>query len=302
MANRSFRRVIGWIGRGIRGPPRDAILAKSVKKKDLGKTFGIHRAGDTLGAIMGPIVAFAIVGIIGIRGIFWLALIPGLLALLVFWLLVNEKNPKASKQKKTFLASLNDLPDKFKLFLSAVFVFGIADFSHTLLIAFVVATLSPVMGFAAATATGVALYTIRNVVYAVACYPFGVLGDRFGRRNVLAIGYAIAVFTFIGFILAPADLVIYGILFAMTGTFIAAEDTLEVSVVGEIVEEKKRGLGFGALATVNGIGDFISSATIGILWSLFSFTVGFAFSAVLALIGTVILIKTNNSSKNYIRK
>jgi MFS family permease len=153
------------------------------------------------------------------------------------------------------------------------------------------------MGFAAATATGVALYTIRNIVYAVACYPFEVLGDRFGRRNVLAIGYAIAVFTFIGFILAPADLVIYGILFAMAGTFIAAEDTLEGSVAGEIVEEKKRGLGFGALATVNGIGDFISSATIGILWSLFGFTVGFAFSAVLALIGTVILIRTNNSSK-----
>jgi MFS family permease len=288
-------RAFGWMGRGIRGPPRDAILAKSVEKKDLGKAFGIHRMGDTLGAILGPLAAFAIVAAVGLREIFWLALIPGFLALLAFWLLVKEKNPAPSGEKRTFVASLTGLPGRFKSFLGAVLVFGVADFSHTLLIAFAVVTLTPSLGFVEATAAGIGLYTIRNIVYAAACYPFGAWGDRFGRRKMLAIGYAIAVLTFIGFILAPPNLVIYGILFALAGAFIAAEDTLEGAVAGELVEEKKRGLGFGALATTNGIGDFVSSVVVGILWAFFGYAAGFAFSAVFGLAGTIILVMSNHS-------
>jgi MFS family permease len=291
-------RAFGWMGRGIRGPPRDAILAKSVEKKDLGKAFGIHRMGDTLGAILGPLAAFAIVAAVGLREIFWLALIPGFLALLAFWLLVKEKNPAPSGEKRTFVASLTGLPGRFKSFLGAVLVFGVADFSHTLLIAFAVVTLTPSLGFVEATAAGIGLYTIRNIVYAAACYPFGAWGDRFGRRKMLAIGYAIAVLTFIGFILAPPNLVIYGILFALAGAFIAAEDTLEGAVAGELVEEKKRGLGFGALATANGIGDFISSIVVGVLWALFGFTAGFVFSAVVAAIGTGTLLWASHNAKS----
>ena len=290
-------RAFGWMGRGTRGPPRDAILAKSVEEKDLGKAFGVHRAGDTLGAVLGPVAAFAIVGAIGLRDIFWLALIPGILAVLTFWLLVKEKNPVPSGEKRTIIASLTGLPSRFKIFLSAILVFGIADFSHTLLISFAVITLTPSLGFVQATAAGVGLYTIRNIVYALACYPFGAWGDKFGRRKMLAIGYAIAVLTFIGFILAPPNLVLYGILFAMGGAFIAAEDTLEGAVAGELVEEKKRGLGFGALATANGIGDFVSSVVVGVLWAFFGFAAGFAFSAVLGLAGILMLLRANGSKQ-----
>ena len=290
-------RAFGWMGRGARGPPRDAILAKSVEEKDLGKAFGFHRAGDTLGAILGPLAALAIVGAVGLREIFWLALIPGFLALLTFWLLVNEKNPAPSGEKRTLAASLTGLPGRFKTFLGAVFVFGIADFSHTLLIAFAVAVLTPSLGLAQATAAGIGLYTIRNIVYALACYPFGAWGDRFGRRKMLASGYAIAALTFIGFALAPQNLIIYIILFAMAGAFIAAEDTLEGAVAGELVEERKRGLGFGTLATANGIGDFVSSVAVGFLWAFAGFTAGFAYSAVLATAGTLMLLWMNSSTK-----
>jgi len=295
-------RAFGWMGRGIRGPPRDAILAKAVGKKDLGKAFGVHRAGDTLGAIAGPLVAFAVVGILGVREIFWLAVIPGLLAMFVFWILVKEKNPAPSGEKRTIIASLTGLPGRFRTFLGAVLLFGIADFSHTLLIAFAVATLAPSLGFVGATAAGVGLYTIRNIVYAGACYPFGAWGDRFGRRKILAIGYAIAVVTFIGFILAPPDLIAYGVLFALAGAFIAAEDTLEGAVAGELVEEKKRGLGFGALATMNGIGDFVSSVTVGALWAFFGFSAGFAFSAIIAAAGTLLLFWTNKPGPGALKR
>lgn len=290
-----FGRFIGWIGRGMRGPPRDAILAKSVDPKDLGKAFGFHRAGDTLGAIVGPLVALALVASIGIRNVFWLALIPGFIALALFWLLVKEKNPAPSGEDRTLISSMAGLPSKFKQFLSAVLVFGIADFSHTLLIAFAIVSLTPSLGFTYATAAGAGLYVIRNVVYAVASYPFGAIGDRVGRWNMLIAGYVIAVFTYIGFILAPPDLLAYAILFALCGVFIAAEDTLESAVAAELIEDRSRGLGFGALATMNGIGDLISSILIGFLWAFVGYSAGFMVAAVIAALGTVLLVVASSS-------
>ena len=283
-------RVIGWMGRGTRGPPRDAILAKSVDRADLGKAFGFHRAGDTLGAIAGPLGAFSLVAYLGTREIFWLTLIPCALALLTFWLFVREKDPAPSGEYRTIVASLKGLPGGFKRYLSAVLVFGIADFSHTLLIAFAVVMLTPSLGFVQATMAGVILYTIRNIVYAAACYPFGALGDRIGRKTLLVCGYGIAVATFIGFALAPPDLVLYGILFALCGVFIAAEDTLESAVAAEMIEERGRGLGFGALATMNGIGDLASSILIGFIWAFVGYSAGFAFAAVVAAAGTIMML------------
>jgi len=282
-------RVIGWMGRGTRGPPRDAILAKSVDPKDLGKAFGVHRAGDTLGAIAGPLIAFVLVGYMGTREVLWLTMIPAILALITFWLFVKEKDSAPSGDPHSLVASLKGLPGGFKNYLAAILVFGIADFSHTLLIAFAVVMLTPSLGFAQATAAGVILYTIRNIVYAVASYPFGALGDRFGRKRMLVLGYAIAVITFTGFIFVPPDPFLYAILFAFCGVFIAAEDTLESAVAGEMIEEKYRGLGFGALATMNGIGDLLSSILIGFIWAFVGYSAGFAFAAVVAAAGTMLL-------------
>ena len=287
-------RVVGWMGRGTRGPPRDAILAKSVDQKDLGKAFGFHRAGDTLGAIAGPAVAFLLVAYMGTREIFWLTLIPGFLAILTFWFFVREKDPAPSGDTRTLVTSLKELPAGFRKYLSAILVFGIADFSHTLLIAFAVVMLTPSLGFVQATAAGAILYMIRNIVYAAACYPFGALGDRFGRKKLLVAGYVIAVLTFVGFVLAPPDPIVYGILFALCGVFIAAEDTLESAVAGEMIEERQRGLGFGALATMNGIGDLCSSILIGFIWAFVGYSAGFMFAAVVAAVGTIMMFAWAN--------
>ncbi|MDI6718639.1 MAG: MFS transporter [Methanomicrobiales archaeon] len=289
-------RVIGWVGRGTRGPPRDAILAKSVPPQDLGKAFGFHRAGDTLGAIAGPLVALALLASIGIREIIWLTLIPGFLAVGSFWLLVREKNPAPSRDRMNLVASLRDLPERFKRFLGAVLVFGIADFSDTLLVAFAIVALTPSLGFTAATAAGAALYVIRNAVYAAGSYPFGVLGDRFGRWRVLIFGYAVAFVMYIGFAVVPPGLFIYGVLFALAGLYLAAEDTLEGAVAAELVEERRRGTGFGALATVNGIGDLASSIVIGFIWTFVGYTAGFLFAATVAAIGTLLLAAARSRS------
>ena len=292
-------RAFGWLGRGIRGPPRDAILASSVEKKNFGKAFGVHRTGDTLGAIAGPLAAVYLVSSmhIQLREIFLVSIIPGILAAVAFWLLVKEKKSKDAQSSKPFVFSLKEIPKRFRLFVAAVFSFGIADFSHTLLIFFAVTQLSPSMGLIGAAAAGAVLYLIRNVSYALFSYPFGSLGDRFGRRKMLALGYGVAVITFIGFIFAPVDLLVYSILFVLAGAFIAAEDSLEGAVTGELLDDDKRGLGYGVLSTANGIGDFASSIIVSSLWSAFGFASGFAFSAVVGLIGTLTLLWTSSLDK-----
>jgi MFS family permease len=288
-------RLFGWIGRGIRSPPRDAILSKSVEKKDLGKAFGFHRASDTLGAVAGPAVALILVSSLGIREILWLAVIPGFIAFVAIWLFLRERDTAPHPKPRPLLVSLTGLSSRFKLFLSAVLIFGIADFSQTLLIAFAIVRLTPSLGFVTATAAGAGLYLIRNIVYAGASYPLGLLGDHFGRRPMLVIGYAIAVLTFIGFVLAPVNLIFYSALFAMCGVFIAAEDTLESALAGEMVEEESRALGFGALATVNGVGDLVSSVMIGFIWAFVGYSAGFMIAAVIAGAGTILLIWTSRS-------
>ena len=285
-------RLVGWIGKGIRSPSRDAILSKSVEKKDLGKAFGFHRASDTLGAVAGPAVALILIASIGIREILLWAVIPGFIAFVAIWLFLRERDAAPHPRPRPLVASLKGLPSRFRVFLSAVLVFGIADFSHTLLIAFAIVSLTPSLGFAVATAAGAGLYLVRNIVYAGASYPLGLLGDRVGRRPVLILGYAIAVATFIGFVIAPANLVVYGILFAMCGIFIAAEDTLESALAGEMVEEESRALGFGALATTNGVGDLVSSVMIGFIWAFVGYSAGFMVAAVIAAAGTILLIWT----------
>jgi MFS family permease len=288
-------RLLGWIGKGIRSPSRDAILSKSVEKKDLGKAFGFHRAGDTLGAVAGPAIALVLVASMGIREILWLAVIPGILAFVAIWLFLRERDTAPHPRPLPLAASLKGLPSRFKAFLSAVLVFGIADFSQTLLIAFAIVSLTPSLGFTTATAAGAGLYLVRNIVYAGASYPLGSLGDRVGRRPMLILGYAIAVVTFVGFVIAPVNLVVYGVLFAMCGIFIAAEDTLESALAGEMVEEDSRALGFGALATVNGVGDLVSSVMIGFIWAFVGYSAGFMVAAVIAAAGTLLLVWTTRN-------
>lgn len=282
-------RAAGWMGRGIRGPPRDAILSASVAEPDLGKAFGFHRAGDTLGALAGPALALAFVATIGLREVFWLALIPGLLAIAAFGLLVRAERPLPQTDRVSLVASLAGLPPRFRAFLSAVFVFGLADFSHTLLIAYATVALTPALGLVQAAAAGAGLYLVRNATYALASYPLGSLGDRVGRSRLLIGGYLLAVVTFLGFAIAPPSIPGFALLFGLAGIYIAAEDTLEGAVAGGLNSAGRRGIAFGALATVNGVGDLVSSIAIGFVFALAGYPAGFALAAVVAAAGTILL-------------
>jgi MFS family permease len=298
-------RAFAWFGRGIRGPLRDAMLAESVVDKDCGKAFGFHRAGDTLGAIIGPLLGalflFLLEPLAGqdvshpFRVIFLLTLIPGLGSALAFAWLVREKIRPANHQLK-FWASLAVLPSSFRRYLVGVGVFGAGDFAPALLILAATQLLAPEYGGVHAAQIAALMYTLRNVTYAAACYPLGAISDRIGRRTLLWSGYLLGGLVMIGFAglfwfaaSAMVILLVLLVLFALAGAFIAAEDALEGAMTADLVPDLSvRGMAYGVLGTVNGFGDLISSILVGALWAIDP-TLGFAYAAFMMLMGAFLL-------------
>ncbi|HEX2869387.1 MAG TPA: MFS transporter [Ignavibacteriales bacterium] len=300
-------RTLAWLGRGFRGPIRDAMLSDSVDPKVRGKAFGFHRAGDTLGAILGPLLGVWFLSLwqnghnlsdqsLPFRNIFLLTLIPGILSALMFAFMVVEKRRRPNRDLK-FWGTVRSLPPGFRKFLYGVGIFGIGDFAPTLLILAATYLLSPEYGTVKAAQIAGLMYVVRNVTYAAASYPIGALSDKIERRILLAFGYLLAFITIGGFIasfiLNFANIYYLFFLFALAGIYIAAEDTLEGAITADYIHTDTRGIGMGVLGTVNGIGDFIASAVTGLLWTSFSPAVGFGFAALMMLVGFIVLLSAS---------
>jgi MFS family permease len=135
------------------------------------------------------------------------------------------------------------------------------------------------------------LYIIQNLFYAGMSYPIGALADRIGKRGLLAAGYGLAAVMAVGWIFTGPSIPILALLFALGGTFIATEDALEGALSADLLAEEGRGTGYGVLATVNGLGDFLSSAIVGLLWTTISPAAGFVYSAVLFTAGAMIVYR-----------
>jgi MFS family permease len=285
-------RTLGWFGRGIRGPLRDAILAESVSDKARGKAFGFHRAGDTLGAIIGPLCAVGLLAWLQGHGaadpaapfrlVFLLTLIPGLGSALAFGLMVRERR-RAPNHGVRLWATIRGLPHAYRRWLVGVGIFGVGDFAHTLLILAATQLLTPAYGIVTAAQMAALFYVVRNVFYAGASYPVGALSDRMGRLGILVLGYVVGALTAAGFAAAfafswrhPAYLL--G-LFSLAGIYIAAEDALEGAITADLVPTvESRGIAYGVLGTVNGIGDLAASVIVGALWTAVSPAVAFAYA------------------------
>jgi MFS family permease len=283
-------RALGWMGRGSRGPSRDALLADSVAPAQQGRAFGFERAMDTLGAILGPLCAGLLVGTLGIRGAIRWTLVPGLVAALAFAFLAPTGKADDSHRAPSFASSLSQLPKSFWRFLAAVLAHGIGDFAPTLLILRATQALSPSYGTKRAAAIAMGLYTFHNFMDAACSYPAGVLGDHIGKRQLLAIGYGVGVLSYLGFAVARPSLGVFVVLFGLAGIHDAFQQSLEKSVAAEILPAAIRGSGFGVLATANGIGDLVSSVAVGALWSAVSPAAGFVYAMIFAAIGAVLVL------------
>lgn len=297
-------KFFGWMGRGGKAPLRDALLTDSIPAEARGRAFGFHRAGDTLGAILGPLAA---VGLLawgaahGLQPLRWnrtliaWTLVPGVLSGLAFAFLVQERgrNPRV---RPGFRHALSRMPATFRRLLAGVGCFGAGDFAHTLLILAATQLLAPRLGLGKAAAWGGMLYVLHNVVYAVSAYPVGAIADRTrNHRRILGLGYALGALVPLALIpcfsRGGAGLPVLAGIFALAGLVSGIKDTLEGAAAADLVPAEHRGLGFGLLGGVNGVGDLVSSALVGTLWTLHP-ALGFGYAAALMALGAGVMLAT----------
>jgi MFS family permease len=284
-------RVGGWLGRGIRSPVRNVLMTEATTSETYGRAFGFERAMDSAGAVIGPSLALLLVATIGLRWLFSLTLIPGIAAALLIALLVRERKHEPKPQARLW-SGIKELPHEFRKYLVGVGVAGLGGFSNTLLILWATLAFTPQLGAGRAASLAMLFYIGYNVVYTISCYVSGTLADRFPKKWVLAGGYSLAVVPAIALMIPGDSFVKFGIAFGFSGLYMGVWETLENSSAATLLPAAIRGAGFGVLATVNGIGDFFSSAAVGFLWVI-SPLWAMSFVIVTTLTGAAIIASTH---------
>ena len=275
------------VGKSIRTSPRDAMIAESTPKELRGKAFGLHRAMDTAGAIIGPLLALAILSAIGstepgYRAVFYASLIPAFLAVLVIFLFVREPkkdavNPVA--KRPSFWESLRQTTREYRAFLSVSALFSLAYFSFAFLI-----VRAADLGVSAQDV--LLMYVLYNVVYALSSIPGGMLSDRVGRKPVIAGAFIIYAAVCIGFAFATSWLHA-ALLFALYGVFVALDESVNKAYISDLVTEEKRGISLGAYNTLVGAVYLPASIVAGGLWVAFGPATTFLFAAAIAVVSAI---------------
>jgi MFS family permease len=286
-------RMVAWSARGVRSPARDALLAGSVPPESFGRAFGVERAGDSIGAVIGPLIAAALISTIAYRPLFLISFLPALAAALSVLLLVREA-PRVRDlvhRGEVTLRGLATAPGRFRSLLAGVGLYGLGNFSATLLILRATEILTAAgRSSTAAASTAVLLYTAHNAANALAAYPAGALADRFGRRLILVIGVALFAVACALFAFSPTAVPLLAVLFVAVGASTALVETAQGSHAAELLPDALRGRGYGLIGLVDGIGDLVSSVVVGVLWTVTAPAWGFAYAALLSACGAAVLL------------
>jgi len=279
-------RIADRFGKGVRTAPRDALIAESANPDTRGRAFGLHRAMDTLGAVIGVILAYYFL----VRhpgnyySVFLYSLIPAALGVAAL-LLVKEKVSQVKDVSKKLYFNWNALDKRLKSFLILMFVFTLGNSSNQFLLLKAQNT-----GFDAKTV--LLLYLLYNVIYDIFSYPAGLISDRIGRKKMMVAGYLVYGLVYFGFALAGRPAAIW-VLFGVYGLYIALTEGIEKAFVADIAPEDLRGTLIGMHATVVGIGLLPASILAGALWNMFGAAAPFyfgGFMGILAALGIWILI------------
>ena len=283
-------RSAAWVGRGFRGPLRDYLVSDSVEPRYYARAFGLERAGDMIGAVVGPLLALSLLAAgVAFKSVLLVAVVPGLLAsACVVWLVKECAHDPAAARAAALRPAM---PRGYWPLVGAVLLFGLGDFSRSFLI-LAVAKAAPVADDGRAVLFGlpVLLYALHNGVSALATFPSGHLADRFGRRRVLAAGYLLGLGVNLTLALASRDIVAVCFAFLLSGVAIAIEETVEKASVAEMLPREVRSYGLGVLATANAGGDMVSSVGVGLLWDRMGAGVAFGTAAGCSAAGLLLLV------------
>jgi MFS family permease len=277
-------RFIDRIGKGIRGAPRDALVADLSPPHLRGASFGLRQSLDTIGAFAGPVVAVAAMGLVAndIRAVFWIAVIPALMSIAILVAFVNEPDRRSDAEPTRVplrLADIKTLDAAYWAVVAVGAILTLARFSEAFLVL-------------RASGTGLAItfvplvLVVMNVAYAASAYPAGVWSDRAGRRVVLLAGVGVLVLADV--VLAMAStiwIVMIGV--ALWGLHMGLTQGLLATMVTDTAPATLRGTTFGAFNFISGVAMLAASVLAGLLWDRFGPTGTFAAGAMFSLISLV---------------
>jgi len=275
-------RSLDRLGTGIRSAPRDALIAASADESDRGKAFGLEGIGDNLGAFVGPLIAVVLLTLlqVNIRSIFFLAIIPGLLAMLMV-LLVRER-PISGPVKVKLDLSIRRFPKGYWTYLFSTALFGIGNSSNSFLI------LRTTDRGASLTAT-ILIYTFFNLVAAIASYPAGYLSDKLGRKRILLCSFLIFVVVYAGFGLAT-DVVLIAGLFLLYGLYQGMFRSVGKAFATDFLPAELRASGVGWYTATVGLSGLVANIVGGELWTRVAPSATFFYGAACALLGSSALV------------
>ena len=271
------------IGKGVRSSPRDALVAASVPPEDRGRAFGFQRALDHLGAVLGPAAAFLLLAGAGLsyRSVFFLAAIPGGIAVAILWFLVRDTGTKPSPGSGSGLR-LDGLSPGFRRYLLVVSLFTLGNASDAFLILRAVDAGVP-------AAWVPLLWGAFHIVKSSLSTPWGILADRWDRRKMVVSGWVVYAAVYAAWGVAEGAAWMVG-LFLVYGIYSAATEGAERALVADFVPAERRGAAFGWFHLAVGVAALPASLLFGILWSRFGAQAAFGASAALALVASGLLL------------
>jgi MFS family permease len=275
-------RLLDRLGAGTRSAPRDALVASSVDERDRGRAFGLEGLGDNAGAFLGPLVALFLLYVLHfeLRSIFYLAIIPGLLAFLMVLLVTEQRVAVVAKSKID--VNLGQFPRRYWNYLAATALFVAGNSSNAFLIL-------QTRDVGVSLETTILIYAAFNLVAALISYPAGALSDRWGRRNILLAAIAVFFVAYLGFALTRNVLLIAA-LFVLYGLYQGAFRAVGKALASDLVPRQLRASGVGWYSTTVGLWQLVASVAAGLLWDRIGHAAVFYFGALFAAVGIIALL------------
>jgi len=275
-------RLLDRLGAGARSAPRDALIASSVDEANRGRAFGLEGVGDNAGAFFGPLVALLLLyeAHVGIRWVFYLAVIPGLLAFLLV-LPVKEQRASVAAEAKIDIG-LRQFPPAYWKYLLVTALFGLGNSSNAFLIL-------RTQDIGASLEWTILIYAAFNLVAALVSYPAGSLFDTWGGKHVLLGAFVIFFIAYLGFALTQSIVLIAG-LFAFYGLYQGIFRTAGKALAASFVPEQLRASGIGWYNTTVGLLQLVASVVAGLLWDRVGHAAVFYYGAVFAAVGSIALV------------
>lgn len=291
-------RTGAWAARGIRGPSRNALLADVVPAEAYGRAFGFERAMDNLGAILGPLLALALVAAIGVRRAIFASIVPGLLAAVAIAYAARRVRTSTTRERRPIKLQVRPVMRGAlgRLFVGmGAFEFGNA--AATLMILRATELLTPGRGEHAAAQIAVLLYVGYNLAGTLASIPAGHLVDRRGSLLALVGGTLAFLLAYLTFAGTGASVAVLGLAFVLAGVGIGLVETAEATAVATLAPEPVRGSAFGLLAATQSAGNLAASAVAGILWTAVSPRAAFLWLATWMVAALIAFLVTPSRSR-----